>query len=164
MKAIVVVDKNWNIGREGDLLVHLPGDLKYYKEKTEGHVILIGRKTLESFPGQKPLPNRTNIVLTNNKNFTHNIATVCVGMDSLREELKKYDSDEIWVSGGECIYNLFLDECDEVYVTKIFEEFEADKSFRNLDKDDNFELVKESEIREERGLKYQFTVYKNKGI
>ena len=69
MNAIVAVDRNWAIGKDGDLLVHLPGDLKYYRQKTIGNVIIAGRKTLESFPGGRPLPERTNIVVTRNRDF-----------------------------------------------------------------------------------------------
>ncbi len=160
MKAIVVVDKNWNIGINGGLLVHLPGDLKYFKENTEGNVIVIGRKTLESFPGAKPLPNRTNIVLTNNANFKNSDCVVCVGIDELRKELQKYDNDKIYISGGEMIYNLFIDECDEVLVTKLDQSYQADKSFRNLDEDSNFIVVAESEIFSENGVNYKFVNYK----
>ena len=70
MNAIVVVDENWKIGRDGGLLVHLSGELKYFKERTYGKTIVIGRKTLESFPGKKPLPGRKNIVLTKQKDYS----------------------------------------------------------------------------------------------
>ncbi|PID82732.1 MAG: diacylglycerol kinase [Clostridiales bacterium] len=160
MKAIVIVDKNWNIGKDGGLLVHLPSDLKYFKSKTEGNVIVIGRKTLQSFPNSKPLPNRTNIVLTNDKNFENENCIVCVGLDELNNELKKYDNDSIYISGGEMIYKLFLDRCDEVFVTKMENEFDADKSFRNLDNDESFYLNTSSEEFEENGVKFRFLSYK----
>ncbi|MEG0291893.1 MAG: dihydrofolate reductase [Anaerovoracaceae bacterium] len=162
MNAIVVVDKNWNIGRDGDLLVHLPGDLKYYKEKTLGKTILIGRKTLESFPGAKPLPGRTNIVLTGNPEYKNDQCVLCCGMESLAKELTKYKDDEIYVSGGEMIYDIFLDKCETVYVTKIFEEYPADKSFKNLDEDKNYEVTWVSDVKEEKGIRYQFVKYERK--
>src|SRR5699024_9229111 len=112
MNAIVVVDKNWAIGKDGDLLCHLKKDLQYFKEKTTGKVIVIGRKTLESFPGAKPLPNRTNIVLTGNKDYKNDACVVCCGMDALDSELLKYDTEDIFVAGGETIYQQFLDKCN----------------------------------------------------
>lgn len=162
MNAIVVVDKNWNIGRNNDLLVHLPTDLKYFKEKTTGKVIVIGRKTLESFPNQKPLPNRKNIVLTNNKEYKNAECTVCVGMENLRLELEKHSDKDIYISGGEQVYKLFLEQCDTVYVTKIYEEFPADKSFENLDARGDFQVVWKSEIMNEKDLDFQFFKYVRK--
>lgn len=162
MKAIVVVDKNWNIGRDGDLLVHLPGDLKYYKEKTLGKTILIGRKTLESFPGAKPLPGRTNIVLTSNGDYKNEACTVCCGMNALEAELHKHPDEEVFLSGGETMYNLFLDQCDTVYVTKIFEEYPADKSFKNMDEDVRYKVTWTSDVQEEKGIRYQFVKYERK--
>lgn len=162
MNAIVVVDKNWNIGRDNDLLVHLPTDLKYFKEKTTGKVIVIGRKTLESFPNQKPLPNRKNIVLTNNKEYKNTECIICVGMENLRLELEKYDDKDIYISGGEQIYKLFLEYCDTVYVTKIYEEFPADKSFENLDAIGDFQVAWKSDIMNEKDLDFQFFKYVRK--
>ncbi len=159
MKAIVIVDRNWNIGKDGGLLVHLPKDLKYFKEKTTGKVIVIGRKTLESFPKKRPLPNRTNIVLTNNENYKNEDCTICVGVDALKEELKKYNTDDVFVAGGEMIYRLLLPCCDEVYVTKIDAAFEADKSFPNLDDDPNYVMVSQSEVVEDKGYQFKFLKY-----
>lgn len=159
MNCIVVVDENWAIGKDNDLLVHLPGDLKYYREKTIGKVIVIGRKTLESFPGQKPLPKRTNLVLTGNPDYKNDACIVCCGEEALLEEMKKYDDDDIFISGGESIYNRYLDKCDNVYVTKIFKAFDADKHFKNIDEDENYKLTWTSEINEENQIRYQFCKY-----
>lgn len=159
MNAIVVVDKNWAIGKDGDLLCHLKKDLQYFKEKTTGKVIVIGRKTLESFPGAKPLPNRTNIVLTGNKDYKNDACVVCCGMDAFDSELLKYDTEDIFVAGGETIYQQFLDKCNKLYVTRIDAEFEADKHFPNIDENDDFKLVSESGIVEENGFQYTFCVY-----
>lgn len=162
MNAIVVVDKNWSIGKDGDLLVHLPGDLKYYKEKTVGKVIVIGRKTLESFPGAKPLPNRVNLVLTGNKDYANDACEICLGEEALLEQISKYKTEEVFISGGQSIYDKFLDQCDTVYVTKIFEAFDADRHFRNMDEDSNYEVTWESGIQEEKGIRYQFVKYERK--
>lgn len=162
MNCIVVADRNWAIGKDNGLLVHLPGDLKYYKEKTIGKVIVIGRKTLESFPGGKPLPGRTNIVLTGNSDYKNDSCVVCCGIEALEKELSKYDKRDIFISGGAMIYELFMDKCDTVYVTKLFEEFEADRYFPNMDAKDDFELTWESDIMEENGVQYRFVKYEKK--
>ncbi|NLP30217.1 MAG: dihydrofolate reductase [Clostridiales bacterium] len=159
MKAIVVVDKNWGIGKDGKLLVHLPGDLKYFKEKTLGKVVVMGRTTLESLPGGEPLKDRINIVLSR-KLCDQDGCTLLSSIDSLFEELENYDLDDVFVIGGESIYRELLDHCGTLYVTKICEEFEADKFFPNLDESDEWELVFESEPCTEKGITYKFTEYR----
>ena len=90
MKAIVAVDKNWAIGKGNDLLVRIPMDQKFFRQETSGHVVVMGRKTLESFPGGLPLKNRTNIVLTRKENYDGHGAIVVHTEEALLEELKKY--------------------------------------------------------------------------
>lgn len=158
MNAIVVVDQNWGIGREGNLLVHLPGDLKYYKEKTTGNVIVYGRKTLSTYPGGKPLPNRTNIVLTRSQDYSNEGCIICHSREEVLEAVKDYDPETVFISGGAETYNLFFDDVDTFYVTKIYEAYEADRFFPNLD-ELGFEVVWESEMQEHKGIKYQFLKY-----
>jgi dihydrofolate reductase len=162
MKAIVVVDNNWGIGKDGQLLVHLPGDLKYFKEKTMGKTIIVGRKTLESFPGGKPLPGRTNIVLTENTAFERENCSICNDLDELFDEIAVMDGQDIFVVGGACIYEMFLPYCDEVFVTKILETYDADKHFPNLDQSDGFVKTWQSELMEEQGVQYRFEKYSRK--
>ena len=162
MNCIVVADQNWAIGKDNGLLVHLPGELKYYKEKTLGKVIIIGRKTLESFPGGKPLPGRTNIVLTGNPEYKNENCIVCCGLDELNRTVSDYDDEDIFVCGGAMIYDLMLDRCDKVFVTKIYDTFEADRYFRNMDEDEDFLMTWESDPIEENGLTYRFTLYERK--
>lgn len=158
MNAIVVVDNNWAIGRNGALLVHLPGDLKYYKEKTTGNVIVVGRKTLESFPGGKPLPNRTNIVITRNPDYEADGCIICSSKEEALKKLEEYDTEKVFIAGGAEIYRQFMDDCDEFYVTKIYESFEADRYFPNLD-ELGFKVIWESPLQEEKGIKYRFLRY-----
>jgi len=161
MKAIVVVDENWSIGREGGLLVHLSGDLKYFKQRTMGKTMVLGRKTLESFPGGKPLPGRPNLVLTRNPEYRPE----GVQIFNSKEELMEYlgpDTDDVFVCGGENIYRQFLDDCDQFYVTKIYDSFPADRSFPDLDKMDDLEVTWESDVQEEKGIRYQFFEYTRK--
>ena len=117
MNAIVVVDKNWAIGKDGSLLVHLPGDLKYYRQKTLGKVIVVGRKTLESFPGGKPLPDRTNIVLTSDAAYEAPGCIICHSKDEVMETIAGYDPEDVFIAGGSQIYEQFMEDCDGFYVT-----------------------------------------------
>lgn len=158
MNAIVAVDKNWGIGKDNDLLVHLPGDLKYYKEKTYGNIIIVGQRTLESFPGGKPLPGRTNIVLSDDPSFDRDDCIVCHSKEEVLTEAAKYDPDRVFICGGASIYRLFLEDCDAFYVTKIEEAFEADTFFPDLESL-GYEIDWKSEPHSEMGIDYVFTRY-----
>ncbi len=160
MNMIVVADKNWAIGKDGKLLVHLSGDLKYFKERTMGKVVVMGRKTLESLPGGKPLPGRTNIVLTQNADFDKEGCTIVHTADELRRECGKYPPENIMIIGGATVYNMFMEECDSLFITKIYGEFDADTHIKNVDELDQFKPVWKSELYEENGVKYQFLEYK----
>ena len=157
MKLIVAADKNWAIGKDNDLLCHLPGDLKYFKEKTTGKTVVMGRKTLESLPGGKPLPKRTNIVLTRDANF-HKEG--CIIVHSIEELLEKYGEEDLMVMGGAEIYTKLLPYCDTCYITEIDKEFEADKFIPNVAADPAFKKVWESEGQVENGISYRFVEYK----
>lgn len=158
MNAIVVVDENWGIGKDGGLLVHLPGDLKYYKEKTIGNHIIVGRKTLESFPGGKPLPGRTNVVLTRDKTYLKENCVVCNSVEEVLESVSIFPSEDVFVAGGSEIYREFFDLCDVFYVTKIYKGFKADRHFPDLD-EQGFDVVWESDLQEEKGITYRFLKY-----
>lgn len=161
MNAIVVVDQNWGIGKDGGLLVHLPGDLKYYKEKTIGNHIITGRKTLESFPGGKPLPGRENIVLTRDLSYAKDGCVICHSIEEVQDAVQGYDPETVFVAGGAEIYKEFFSLCDVFYVTKIDAAFEADRYFPNLDELD-LEVAWESEPQEEKGITYRFLKYVRK--
>ena len=158
MNAIVAVDRNWGIGRDNDLLVHLSGDLKYYKEKTIGNVIIVGQRTLESFPGSKPLPGRTNIVLSDDPAFVREDCIVCRTKEEVLEKAAEYDPETVFICGGASVYRLFLEDCDACYVTKIDAAFEADTFFPNLD-ELGLQVDWTSEPQEEKGLSYRFERY-----
>ena len=133
MKAILAADKNWGIGYNNRLLVSIPSDMKFFRQTTTGKVVVMGRKTLESFPNGLPLKNRTNIVLTANPDYDVKDAVIVHSKDELLEELKKYNEDDIYVIGGESVYRMMLPYCDTVLVTKIDRAFQADTHFPNLD-------------------------------
>ncbi|MFV0517679.1 MAG: dihydrofolate reductase [Aminipila sp.] len=161
MKIIVAVDKNWGIGKDNGLLTYIPDDLKYFKEKTLDKVVVMGRRTLESLPGAKPLPKRTNIVLTSDKDYKVD-CHVCHSTKELEEQLENYESDNVYIIGGAKVYKDFLSDCDTCFVTKIDKAFEPDRYFDNLDENKDFELFWESEVKEHNGIKYRFTEYRRK--
>ena len=118
MNLIVNVDKNWAIGYGGKLLVSIPEDMKFFRSETTGKVVVLGRKTLATFPGGQPLKNRTNIILTRNPEFTAKGAVVCHSVEETLEELKKYPSEDVYIIGGDTIYRQFLPYCDTAHVTR----------------------------------------------
>ena len=162
MNLIAAADANWGIGKDGGLLVHLPGDLRYFKEKTSGKAVIMGRATLESLPGGKPLPNRTNIVLTSQTDFAKEGCIVVHDMDELAAVCADYAPEDMMVIGGEQIYMQLIRQCERLFITKIFEIYDADKHLMNVDKMSSFELVWESDVQEENGVQYQFLEYRKK--
>ena len=162
MNLIAAVDENWAIGKNNQLLVRIPADQKFFREMTTGRVVVMGRKTLESFPNGQPLKNRTNIVLTHNKDYAVKDAVVVHSMDELHEELKKYDSDDVFVIGGEKIYEQLLDECDVAHITKIDFAYDADAYFPNLDQNPDWEITGDSEEQIYFDLEYYFYRYEKK--
>ena len=159
MNFIVAVDKNWAIGNENKLLVSIPQDMKFFRETTMGKVVVMGRKTLESFPGGQPLKKRTNIVLTRDKNYQVKDAIVVNTVDELLQELKKYDEEEIYVIGGESIYRQMLPYCKVAHVTKINHAYEADTYFPNLDEKDEWVVTGVSDEQTFFYLVYEFVRY-----
>lgn len=162
MNLIAAVDENWAIGKNNQLLVRIPADQKFFREMTTGKVVVMGRKTLESFPNGQPLKNRTNIVLTRNKDYAVKNAVVVHSLDELHEELKKYDSEDIFVIGGEKIYEQLLDECDVAHITKIDFAYDADAYFPNLDENPDWEITGDSEEQTYFDLEYYFYRYEKK--
>ena len=159
MNLIAAVDRNWAIGKNNQLLVRIPMDQKFFRETTTGKVVVMGRKTLESFPNGLPLKNRTNIVLTHNPNYQVKDAIVVHSMEELREELTKYNSDDIYVIGGEQIYKALVDECDVAHITKIEYEYDADAYFPNLDEKPEWKVVADSEEQTYFDLEFFFYKY-----
>ncbi|MDD2979335.1 MAG: dihydrofolate reductase [Hespellia sp.] len=159
MKVIVAADKNWAIGNNNQLLVSIPSDMKFFRSETMGKVVVMGRKTLESFPSGQPLKSRTNIVLTKDKNYEVKGAIIVHTMEEMLEEIKKYDTNDVYVIGGESIYRQLLDYCNIAYVTRIDHAYQADTHFPNLDEMDDWKLVEESEEQTCFDLEFAFTRY-----
>lgn len=164
MRAIVNVDRNWGIGREGKLLQRIPEDMRRFRSITTGKVVVMGRATLESLPDGKPLKDRVNIVLTGNRDLSAPGATVCGSLEELFRELLKYPDDEVYVIGGGSVYRQLLPYCAEAYVTKLDNIYEADVSFVDLDREAKWELTWESEIKCHDGVRFRFTSYRNNGV
>ncbi|NLM09790.1 MAG: dihydrofolate reductase [Clostridiaceae bacterium] len=156
---IASADKNWGIGFNNRLLARIPEDMKYVSGKTTGKVIVMGRKTLESFPEGKPLPNRTNVVLTTNTGYTVEGAVVVHSIGQLMDELKDYRG-EVYVFGGESIYRQLLPFCKRAYITRFNKEYQADSFLPCLDDIEGWELVKKGEWQKSiKGIEYRFDEY-----
>ena len=159
MNLIVAVDKNWGIGKNNKLLVSIPSDMKFFRSETNGKVVVMGRKTLESFPNGMPLKNRTNIVLTRDQNYHVKDTIVVHDIPELLEELKKYPDDQIYGIGGGKVYEELLPYCNVAHVTKIDFAFEADTFFPNLDQMEEWEITATSDEQTYFDLEYSFVKY-----
>ena len=158
MNLIAAVDKNWAIGKNNELLVSIPNDMKMFRQMTTGKVVVMGRKTLESFPNGLPLKNRVNIVLTKNQNYQVKGAIIVHSVEEVLEELKKYDSEDVYVIGGEQIYRQMLPYCDTAHMTKIDHAYEADAYFPNLDEKEEWKITAISD-EQYFDLEYYFVKY-----
>lgn len=159
MNLIVAVAKNYAIGKDNKLLFNLPKDLAFFKEKTLNKVVVMGEKTYFSLP-KKPLPNRINIVLSDNLNFVDDRVIIVHSLDELFKELKKYNSDDIFVCGGASIYNLLMDYCKLAFITEVDAIVPADTYINNVEKK-GFVLQNSSEPMEENNLSFTFKTYVN---
>lgn len=159
MNLIAAVDANWGIGFKNKLLVSIPDDMKFFRKTTTGKVVVMGRKTLESFPNGQPLKNRVNIVLTSDKNYVLKDAVVVHDIEELYKELKQYDSKDVYVIGGESIYRQLLDECDVAHITKIDYSYDADAFFPNVDEKPEWKITEESDEQTYFDLEYYFLKY-----
>ena len=162
MKMIVCVAENFGIGLNNDLLFSLPPDMKFFRETTTGKVIVMGRGTLDSFPGGRALKNRTNIVLTRDKNFSREGVEAFNSKEEILEYVKKFNTNDVYIIGGGQIYEMFRDVCDEALITKVRKEVPCDTFFFNIDKDEEWYLDSESDVMEHEGLLFSFCCYKRK--
>ena len=159
MNIIAAVDNNWAIGRDGHLLVSIPNDMKLFRQETEGKVIILGRKTLATFPGKRPLENRKNIILSEDRELQEKDALVLNSVEEVLNEVKKYRSEDVYVVGGASIYEQFLPYCDVAHITKIDFEYFADRHMPNLDRDGEWKITEESDEQTYFDLCYTFTKY-----
>jgi len=155
MQAIVAVSRSWGIGKDGQLLFHISADLQRFKALTTGHTVVMGRKTLQSLPGGRGLPNRRSLVLTRQESFTPERAETVHSL----AELLVLAGDEAFVIGGQEVYEQLLPYCTRAYVTKVFADVPADAFFPNLDEDPHWRAVSTGEMQEENGLIFQYVEY-----
>ena len=159
IKAIVHADKEWGIGKGNDMMFSLPKDMKFFRETTMGHTVVMGGNTLRSFPNGKPLKNRVNIVLSRG-----HVQDECIfvrSFEELKAVMKQRENEEIFVIGGGVVYKELLPYCHEVLVTKVDAVGGAEVFFPNLDKDERFTCVYESQPIDDNGLTIRFTTYRN---
>ena len=162
MELIVNTSRNWAIGRRGSLLFSLPEDMKYFREKTLHKTVLMGRRTLESFPGGRPLVNRTNIVLSADPAFRRDDIVLCRSPREAAEAVSSLPPDEVMLIGGETIYRMFLPCCSLAYVTRVEQDIpDADSFFPDLDHLSGWELTECSPKKTQNGLDFRFCVYVN---
>lgn len=155
MYLIAAVDQNWAIGKDGDQLCYIPADLKRFQALTSGHAVILGRKTLATFPGGRPLKNRRNLILSHNPDFAPEGAEVFHDLDSLRAAAP----DDAFVIGGESVYRALLPWCRKAYITKIHRAWPADAFFPDLDADPAWNLTEEGEPMEHEGLSFRYVTY-----
>lgn len=163
MKAILHCDKKWGIGKNNDLMFKLSKDMRFFRETTTGKVVVMGSNTLASFPGGKPLPNRTNIVLFPGGDKRDDCLIVG-SLDELFAEIAKYPPDDVFVIGGAMMYRTLLPYCTEVILTKVDADGGAEVFFENLDKLDDWVVTDEGEPIDDNGYSIRFTTYKNNNV
>ncbi len=163
MNLIVAVDSNWAIGYQNKLLVSIPADMRFFRDETTGKAVIMGRRTLETFPGGQPLKNRTNIVITRDPNYKRKDAIVVTSVEEALEEAKRFQSQDVYVIGGESIYRQMLPYCDIAHVTKIDFAYQADTYFPNLDGMEDWVLAEETEEQTYYDLTYTFCRYRRSG-
>lgn len=162
MNLIVAVDENWAIGNKNELLIRIPADMKMFRQETTGKVVVLGRKTLETFPNKAPLKDRTNIILSKDKSYQVKDATVVHSVEELLEELKQYESEQVYIIGGESVYRQLLPYCDTAHVTKIDRAYEADAYFPNLDSDPEWSITADSDEQSYFDTTYHFLKYEKR--
>ncbi len=163
MKLIAAVDQNWNLGCRGELLFRIPADLKRFRTCTSGNVVVMGRKTLQSLPGGKPLPNRTNIVLTRNTGFAAQDVSIAHSIEELSGLLRQpaFAGKEVFVIGGAEIYAQLLPYCESALITHVNAIREADCSLPDLGALENWVLAERSEDQFHEGLSFSYVTYQN---
>ena len=160
--AIVHVDKQWGIGKGNDMMFSLPKDMKFFRETTMGHTVVMGGNTLRSFPGQKPLKNRVNIVLSRGQ--VRDDCVIVRSYEALKAAIKNREDEDVFVIGGGEVYKELLPYCHGAYVTKVDAIGGAEVFFPNLDQHPDFVCVDEGEPIDDNGLTIRFTKYENKNV
>ncbi len=163
MNLIAAVDSKWAIGFQNKLLVSIPADMRFFRDETTNKLVIMGKNTLESFPGGQPLKNRTNIVITTKPDYKVKDGIVVHSIEEILELAKQYRSEDIYVIGGASIYKQMLPYCNTAHITKIDYAYAADTYFPNLDQMEDWVLAEESDEQTYYDLTYTFCRYERKG-
>ncbi len=166
MNIIVAVDEKWGIGKNNDLLFHVPEDMKFFRTTTSGKTVVCGKNTLLSFPGGNPLPNRKHLVLSHTLTSENDQVVVVDSVPKLLEHIAELPEDDVFVIGGETVYRQLLPYCKKAFVTKFYDfDPEATVFFPNLDENSDFVLTDLGERQvSKNGMEFSFLVYTNKNI
>lgn len=159
MNLIAAVDRNWAIGYKNELLVRIPEDQKWFRETTTGKAVIMGRKTLESFPNKSPLKNRLNVVITSDMNYSVPGAVIVHSIDEAVEAVRDYADDDVYVIGGESIYRQMLPLCSTAHITKVDYAYQADAHFPDLDREEGWKITETSDERTYFDIIYEFVKY-----
>ncbi len=161
MRAIVNVNPRWGIGKENQLLVRIRADMRRFRALTTGNTIVIGRKTLATFPNGQPLPNRDNIILTHDRTFSADHAIVCHDLGALRDTIADRDPDLVFVCGGDQVYRLLLPYCNQALITLTYTDATADRFFPKLSLLPNWVLTEVGDKQYEGETAFRFLTYTN---
>ena len=159
MNAIAAVSLNWGLGKDNDLLFHISEDMKRFRALTSGGTVVMGRKTLDSMPGGKPLPKRRNIVITRDPNFSREGVEVAHSVEEALELVKNEDPEKVWSIGGGQIYEALLPHCRMCYLTRVYAQPECDTFFPDLDKLPQWKAFRSEAVLNNGDLDYQFVEY-----
>jgi len=163
MNLISSADLNWGIGKDGQLLFRVSADMQNVKRRTTGKIIVMGRNTYLSLPGGKPLPNRTHVVLSEVDDFGRDDILVCTDLEALRKTLRSFPSEDIFIFGGQSVYEQLLPYCDTAYITQFHALKPHDTALPRLDRSPDWRLENRSERHTENGLEFSFDFYRRLG-
>ena len=159
MNLIASATLDWGIGFENELLFRVSGDMVQFRKKTTGNVVVMGKNTFLSMPGQKALPNRTNIVLTHDRSFAREDVTTVCSLGELFDVLRQFDSERVFVIGGASLYAALLPYCDKAYITRFWAKKQADRFLPDLDKAADWRLQKRSAVQQQDGILFTYDLY-----
>ena len=159
MDLIVAVYDDWGIGKNGTQPVALSADRKFFRQTTKGAMVIVGRRTLEDFPGKQPLPGRINVALTGSEREIPGF-TLCHSPVQVLELAKNHG--RAFVIGGGSVYREMLPYCDRAYITRVHVTPESDTFFPNLEKDSQWFLAETLQSGEENGISYEMQLYRRR--
>ena len=159
MNLIATVDKNWSIGKQGHLLVNIPEDIKLFRMETAGKAAIMGRKTYEQITDRTALIDRYNVVLTSDLSYKKDGAVVVHSVEEALEKVASYKSEDIYVIGGESVFEQFLPYCDTAHITKVDYIYEADTHIMDFDKLDDWKVTARSDEHTYFDICYEFVCY-----